>query len=199
MSLKQENIDLEKVLEINEYIKSIDSLAFFIKLNALNAFFLANRSGEQLRGYIVVTDEFNRFSGELMQFVENLLSIIHEVVFLVSDNIKQNHRLRLYERALKDTRPDSVGIINDFIKQHDLVVQKIRDEIAANMASLGLSLMRNEKMILKGDMLAMQAKIEGAYSRNSREVFMDVAENFQKHIGRIRQSLQGLKKMLQDR
>ncbi|MDH4262173.1 MAG: hypothetical protein OEV78_03905 [Spirochaetia bacterium] len=197
MNEKNSNsFDLNKVLEINEFIKSIDSLAFYIKLNALNALFLAIRSGEQLRGYIVVTDEFNRFSEELMKFVSMLLRIIHEIVFLVSEQLKQTHRLNLYMRIISEGDTESTKIIRKFVSEHELKITNLNEKIKTELESINSSLQRNEKIILRGDMLAMQAKIEGAYSKKSREVFMDVAENFQKHIGRIRESLQSLRRML---
>jgi methyl-accepting chemotaxis protein len=199
MNDSNNHIDLEKVLEINEFIKSIDSLAFYIKLNALNALFLAIRSGEQLRGYIVVTDEFNRFSEELMAFVNSLLGIIHDVVFLISEQMKQTHRLKLYERIMNEGNMESMLVIRQFINNHGLNIANLSEKIKMDYGTISSTLLRNEKLILKGNMLAMQAKIEGAYSKSSREVFMDVAENFQKHIGQIQESLKSLKKMVNKR
>jgi len=196
MSENDNIIDLTKVLEINEFIKSIDSKAFFIKLNALNALFLAIRSGEQLRGYIVVTDEFNRFSEELMKFSMLLLEKVHNIVFLVSDQLKQNHRLRLYEKVIQQGNMESMTHVRQFVNAHATKITKINDEVRTSLASITSSLKGNERLVLRGNVLAMQAKIEGAYSKSSREVFMEVAQNFQDHNNQIRNSLQNLIKML---
>jgi len=196
MASKLENRNLDKVLEINEFIKTIDGMAALIKLNALNALFLAIRSGEKLRGYIVVTDEFNKFSAELMGFVDLLLVKIHQIVYSISDIIKQNHRLELYERIIKNGETNSMDIIKQFIHEHETKITIIGNEMQTNLENIAKLLVRNEKIILRGDMLATQAKIEGAYSAASKDVFLDVAVNFQKHIEKIRESLQNLRKMM---
>ncbi|MDH4200867.1 MAG: hypothetical protein OEV66_10880 [Spirochaetia bacterium] len=191
------NRQIGKVLEANEFIKSVDTKAILIKINALNALFLAIRSEEHLRGYIVVTDEFNRFTDELSRFVDKLRDLIFKNVVIISTQLKLHNRNVLYTKAFQlSATGDSGNIIHDIVQKNEKMLAEHDREIEIFFSDLVHLLKGNERLVLRGDMLAMQAKIEGAYSIKSRDVFRDVAESFQKHIIDIRDSLQHLSKIL---
>lgn len=196
-----ENNKLERILEANEYAKTIDLMAFYIKINALNALFLAIRSKEQLLGYIVVTEEFNRFTEEVTLFVEKLGSIIFKIVSDISNQLKIANRIRLLSKTknrmeISDDFTDSQERIYAVFQDNEKRISALNEEIESRLALINKLIHQNERLILRGDMLAMQAKIEGAYSQSSKDVFRSVAEQFQEHISKVRDSLQHLRKML---
>jgi len=196
MIVNNGNERLIQVLKINEFMKSIESLILMIKLNSLNALLLANRSGEELKSYIVVTDEFNTFSGDLAKFMDTLLVKIRDIVYLISELLKYDHRLKLTEKTINSASAKT--FLTPIVERQNKKIESLHREIVSNMNDIVMLLNRNEKIMLRGDMLALQAKIEGAYSVVSRGVFMEVADNFQRHIGHGRESLQNLKHMLRN-
>ncbi len=181
------------ILQSNELAKRIAGHAIIIKLNALNALLLALRLDENMQGYIVVTDEFIRFSKEIIDLAGGLRHKINIQVQDISTQLKFENKYRLFNRAItRSSRAvmlESVGTFMD-------VNMKRMNGFIGNMYTYGSDVLtllrRSEKFILRGDILAMQAKIEGAYAETSQEIFKDVASSLHDSIQDIKKAVSSM-------
>lgn len=181
------------VLKSNEHAKNIAGHAFIIKLNALNALLLALRVDESMRGYIVVTDEFIRFSKEVIELAEKLRVKINRQVLDISRQLIYENKYRLMNKAIaKSAKALFLDSVTQFIDENAVRMRRFVSDMYNHGNEVIAILNQSEKFILRGDILAMQAKIEGAYSEKSQEVFRDVAESLNSSIQDIKKTINGM-------
>ena len=198
MSSEEIQSEFSYVLRSNEMAKQIADTSFLIKLNALNALLLALRVEDEMKGYIVVTDEFIKFSKGMIDFAESLRIQIFQQVTAISNQMKHENKARLLNAAIARS-PQSMHLdsVTNFIQKNLNQMNMFVESMSANSHEVLSQLRQSEKFVLRGDILAMQAKIEGAYAGASREIFNNVAESLQGSINIIKTTIQQMEKVLE--
>lgn len=197
MDLQKNQSEFSYVLRANELAKKIADTAFLIKLNALNALLLAIRVDDEMRGYIVVTDEFIKFSSGLINFAESLRTQLFQQVSAISNHMKHENKARLLNAAIA-TSSQSIFLdsVSEFIQDNLNQMNQFVESMTNSSLSVINELRQSERFVMRGDILAMQAKIEGAYAGTSREIFDDVADSLQRSINTIKTTLQQMEQEL---
>lgn len=185
--------ELRRIVAINEEIKSIVATAFKINLMALNAIFLAKKAGRAALGFGVLSNELREFSVQLSGQMSGLRELTSGSVKLVTDLVKEVRRMRLLDR----TDAQSQGRARSFLKKvgrdsSDLA--RGSDRLVALRLDLTQRLDETGRLAELGAVLARSAKIEAAYGGAFSVPLMQVSSDFEKIIGAIKDSLEGLKK-----
>ena len=184
------SIDLLRIVQINEEIKSVVGVAFKINIMALNAIFLAKRAGSAALGFGVLSNELRMFSLDLRAGMAALADLIHACVTEVSVVLQDIRHTGLLRRALAAARSPAL--------QQVLVEREARNEAHQQRLShlrkqLRRALEDAFRMVELGGVLAKSAKIEAAYGQSFAAALSQVSGEFDGVVEEIRSSLESLR------
>ncbi len=186
-------LELRRIVGINEQIKSIVATAFKINLMALNAIFLAKKAGRAALGFGVLSNELRGFSVQLGEQMAELRQLTSGSVSLVTDLLKGARRVRLMDRTNAQSQGRAATLLKrvtgsaGFGDTGDRRLASLRQEFT-------LRLDDTARLVELGSVLARSAKIEAAYGGAYSTSLMQVSTDFEKIIGAIKDSLEGLRK-----
>ena len=198
MNSEEIQSEFSYVLRSNELAKNIADTSFLIKLNAINALLLALRVDDEMKGYIVVTDEFIKFSKGMIDLADSLRDKIFKQVAAISNQMKNENKARLLNKAISTSSKSMfLESVSNFVENNLRQMRQFVMIMAENSESVLNELKQSEKFVMRGDILAMQAKIEGAYAGSSRDIFNSVAESLQESLNQIKRTISEMEKLLQ--
>lgn len=184
--------DLERIVRINEEIKSIVAVAFKINIMALNAIFLAKRAGTTALGFGVLSNELRVFSQDLKQAMGGLSGVIHQAVTEVSILLQDQRVLNLLQRAEKQS--GGHARVLEALARREGKMEVHRASLAVQRRQLKLVLENVAQLVELGGVLAKSAKIEAAYGQSFSQSLAQVSGEFDGVVEEIRQSLGTLHK-----
>lgn len=195
MSVHSRSEELQRIVRINEQIKSVVRPAFRINVMALNAIMLARRAGDAARGFGVLSDELRRFSGELSQQMTGLRTLTSASVATVTELIKKARYLAITERM--QTRID--GIEQTVMK----VCERQRAQVSMRADALHQTQRELRRLVVDdilplmqlGTVLARSAHIEAAYGGRFATELGQVSSEFSHTIDEIEAALTALHKL----
>ena len=185
--------ELRRIVGINEEIKSIVATAFKINLMALNAIFLAKKAGRAALGFGVLSNELRGFSVQLGEQMAGLRQLTSGSVELVTDLVKEARRIRLLERTNSQSQGRALTLLKKVSGEADFASHG-DSQLASLRLDLTQRLDETWRLVELGSVLARSAKIEAAYGGAFSVPLMQVSTDFEKIIGAIKESLEGLKK-----
>lgn len=184
--------DLERIVRINEEIKSIVAVAFKINIMALNAIFLAKRAGTTALGFGVLSNELRVFSQDLKQAMGGLSQLIHQAVTEVSILLQDQRVLNLMQRAGQES--GGHARVLEALGRRQEKMQAHWANLATQRRQLKMVLDNVAQLVELGGVLAKSAKIEAAYGQGFAQSLAQVSGEFDGVVEEIRQSLATLHK-----
>lgn len=186
--------ELRRIVVINEEIKAILALAFYINLSAMNAIFIAKRVGASARGFGQVSEELRRFSRDLRGCVNSVRQATSVSVALVSTLLKQTRVARVLKRAMVDPTDTLVSHhLQPALERLEQTLSQATDTLYVWQHRLAAELEAVERVSQFGGALASMAKIEAVYGRERHQELTQVSQEFAERIEQITDSLQRLK------
>jgi len=106
--------DLQRMVRINEEIKSVVAVAFKINLMAMNAIFLAKRAGQTALGFGVLSNELRQFATNLQKQMDVLREMIDAIVTARSSDAISNgsDQTMVQNRRLDQVIADTVQMVD---------------------------------------------------------------------------------------
>ncbi|MDP2752765.1 MAG: chemotaxis protein [Rhodocyclaceae bacterium] len=106
--------ELQRMVRINEEIKSVVAVAFKINLMAMNAIFLAKRAGQTALGFGVLSNELRQFATNLQKQMDVLREMIDAIVTARSGDAFQNSsdQTTAQNRRLDQVIADTVQMVD---------------------------------------------------------------------------------------
>ncbi|MBM9579737.1 hypothetical protein JWG45_21540 [Leptospira sp. 201903070] len=183
---------LRKTAFINEDVKAISSLAFGIRVKALNSIILSVHAGSAAKGFGVVAQEIISFSKATTQITEELTKVMYSLSREASHQVK--NRIS-FEKAKKI---ENYGNKSEALKK---MIQSFESkEVDFEKTTLSIQnsmLIRTKNLIrqcLDGRVISLQAKIESEYIGEDKAKAGIVAEKFSASI----ESIENLAKKVLD-
>ncbi|AOP36272.1 hypothetical protein A0128_19795 [Leptospira tipperaryensis] len=174
---------LRKTAFINEDVKAISSLAFGIRVKALNSIILSSRAGSAAKGFGVVAQEIIVFSKTTTTITEELTKVMYSLSREASHQVK--NRIA-FEKAKKiENYGNKSGALARMILSFETKesgFQKATFSIQNTMLNRSKNLIRQ---CLDGKVISLQAKIESEYIGVDKAKAGDVAEKFSAAIDSI--------------
>ncbi|RHX90752.1 hypothetical protein [Leptospira stimsonii] len=174
---------LRKTASINEDVKAISSLAFGIRVKALNSIILSVHAGNAARGFGVVAQEIIVFSKATSKTTEELTKVMYSLSREASFQVK--NRIA-FEKAKKienyGNKSKALRFMIDSFQSKDRLFEKATESIQIAMIHRTKNLIRQ---CLDGKVISLQAKIESEYIGVDKAKAGDVAERFSAAIDSI--------------
>lgn len=177
-----EDNDLRLIVKINEEVKSIVALARRIDRLALNAILLSRRAGRVALGFGVIADELRRFSKELTQCMQALMSLSYGSVGTVSSFERQKRLAHLVERT--QVQLDGAGVSRK-LTTRTLNVSALNAELHSTFVQLQQMLLTADESSRFGSVIARSLKIEATYGGGHSTLLSQVADEFSQLIDTI--------------
>jgi hypothetical protein len=184
--------ELQRIVLVNEQIKSVVATAFSINLMALNAIFLAKRAGQAALGFGVLSNELRGFSVDLADVMKTLRNMTSDSVNVVSDQVRRSRTLDILLRLKAADVPRGQAAVNAAFARHAGEVERHAAELRERQRRLRQVLADVRQRVELGGVLARSAKIEAAYGGSFAQPLMQVSSDFDKTIDAIRGSLDSL-------
>jgi len=186
--------ELQRIVRVNEHIKTVVATAFSINLMALNAIFLAKQAGQSALGFGVLSNELRSFAVDLGSVMKTLRGLTSASVTIVSS------RLRCERTVENLSRLRDVGVargeeaIDAAIARNVATLETLENALRERQRSLNLALDEMRQRVDLGGVLARSAKIEAAYGGSFAEALTQVSNDFDRTVESIRKSLDALAK-----
>lgn len=106
--------ELQRMVRINEEIKSVVAVAFKINLMAMNAIFLAKRAGQTALGFGVLSNELRQFATNLQKQMDVLREMIDAIVTARSGeaDLNSSDQTTAQNRRLDQVIADTVQMVD---------------------------------------------------------------------------------------
>lgn len=190
MQTSSQNITLQfnypKIVDINESIKTITELSFKIRLRALNSLVSVSKNNESISGFRAISFELIEFSNSMERKASHLRGIIHNILVLYTNQKKIIKNIKIIERlgnshgSGNEFRKSSiVKIISDRNTEH---YDSLNKEIQENINNLFKSTREFIKICLQGNSIAILAKIESAYMKENKGIYIKLAEDVESFL-----------------
>ncbi|MCP5495196.1 MAG: hypothetical protein H7A23_11630 [Leptospiraceae bacterium] len=187
-----------EIIDINESIKKISDLSFKVRLRALNTLISSNRN-ESITGFSTLSFELIQFSRKLEDKTEILKSLIYDILLNSTNKKKIDKTTDLFIRAndililhLDDKVAESIDILQ-YIQNKN---QNEKQIIAGTLFNDIKNLLKNIKTILKlcstGKTIAMLAKIESAYMKVNKSIYLQLAEDVSDYLTEAETTLKSI-------
>lgn len=184
-------LDLLRIVNINEEIKRVVSVAFKINIMALNAIFLAKRAGNSALGFGVLSNELRVFSKDLRESMMSLTSLIHTLVSEASVVLQESRQDVLFAEAAR-LSPGNARVVAVAESRESRRAER-EDRISALRRQLRLAVDDAARLVELGGVLAKSAKIEAAYGAGFASSLSQVSGEFDGIVEEIRASLDKLR------
>lgn len=190
--------DLCRMVRINEEIKKVMGITDEVNLTALNAKFMAHKSGGKAVGFGVVSTELRQFSKKL----EHHMAVLEKLVFgMVSRAAYVGKQARLQGFLEKAGRQCSDARLRrrleEVIKPKQDELDKIHFVVQRDYIGLRMEVARALKLGRMGSTFAQRAKVEAVYGSElalaltqvSNQVeaavqrTVDILKNIRTHLG----------------
>lgn len=189
--------ELRRIVAANEQIKAIISMAFQIRLTALNAMLLSRRAGALARGFGVLSRELRNFAAELSGLMGDLHDLTGRSVSTVTSLVKEARLNGILERVPGVTGP-AVSELDNVRAQHAHIVSQQTRTLIDVQRQLAAHLDLLRPVVLFGTVLVRSARIEGAYGGDFARQLSQVAASFGQAVSAISDTLDGLHKRMQE-
>ncbi|MCB1191118.1 MAG: hypothetical protein KDK90_11810 [Leptospiraceae bacterium] len=187
-----------EIIDINESIKKISDLSFKVRLRALNTLISSNRN-ESITGFSTLSFELIQFSRKLEDKTEILKSLIYDILLNSTNKKKIDKTTDLFIRAndililhLDDKVAESIDILQYIQNKNQNEKQIIADTLFNDIKNL----LKNIKTILKlcstGKTIAMLAKIESAYMKVNKSIYLQLAEDVSDYLTEAETTLKSI-------
>lgn len=191
--------DLLRVIRINEEIKKVVAIAGEVNLTALNAKFMAHRSGARSVGFGVVSTELRAFSKKMDEHMENLRKLVFEQVKRVALVQKQARLLGRLQAAVRKTLDarfktrlqTTVGRKQRELDDIGSTIQRERWRFKAELA-------RALKLCRLGSTFAQRAKVEAVYGRELSGSLTQVSNQVEAAVDKALTILKAIKGHIED-
>lgn len=188
--------DIRDSVAMSETIKQAAALARQVHLRSLNAMFTARHYGDDLLGFVTVTQQLRRFSADLERATGALLRRIADLIERATEVQRQSHRFELARKALADCGDQCGSAYPETVRRR---IQATRETHQRNALTTRRHLQRDLRSALQlcvtGDTLTVLAKMESAGRPPLQAVAIETAEL----IERIHTSLATLDGVRSDR
>jgi hypothetical protein len=190
-----QTVDLRRVVKASEAIKKVIRISSGVNLVALNAMLIAKRSGERSRGFAVMSSELRVFSRKLEVAMNELGTLIFELVQDAAAMQKQLHEYNHLRATLERGH------------QMRIRVEPVLARKEEKMSGIGVVLRRDWKnfqlqlncvlqLCETGGFLSRSAKIEAVYGGIMSATLKQVANKIEETVHEIISTLQLLRMQL---
>lgn len=184
------------LVEIYESIKNINDLSFKIRLRALNSLVSVSRDIGTVTGFRAISFELIRYSDLMESESSKLRELIHKILVAHTFQKKIDRTVRFIRRIEIHTnaedqkfyKSDLDSIFLDNERKHLSLNENIYESIQLLMKFTKEFF----KICMKGNSIAVLAKIESAYMKEQREVYMKLAEDVERFLAETMASLKNI-------
>ena len=160
---REQSSDLLKVIKINEEIKKVVLISNEVNLTALNAKFMAHKSGGRAVGFGVVSTELRTFSKELDAHMEGLEKLVFGLVSKVAYVQKQVRMLGHLANAMNRSSARHQQVLRAVLTPKSGDLEQARQAIRKGRNRFEARLVRALKLCRLGSAFAQRAKVEAVY------------------------------------
>lgn len=186
--------DLALIVEVNEDIKSVVTLARRINLLALNAILVSRRAGSVALGFGVIADELRGFSKNLTGTMQTLMSLSYQSVQTVS--LYQRH-VRMNKLIVLAQAQLMTSTLALKLHPNDDRIHTLRNELLNTYRGLQKLISDADDASRFGSVIARSLKIEATYGNEFNSLLMQIALEFSQYIDAIPAILHRLNRNLQ--
>lgn len=190
--------DLCRMVRINEEIKKVMAITDEVNLTALNAKFMAHKSGGKAIGFGVVSSELRQFSKKLehhMQVLEKLVySMVSRAAYIGKQSRFQAHLSRAMRQCQNEHNRSRLAAVLA-PKQEEL--EKLGFVVQREYIGFRMEVARALKLGRMGATIAQRAKVEAMYGselaraltqvsgqvENAVDRTVDILKNIRTHLG----------------
>lgn len=190
--------ELCRMVRINEEIKKVLGISNEVNLTALNAKFMAHKSGGKAIGFGVVSTELRQFSMKLDHHMEALEELVFGMISKAAYVGKQSRLLALLAGARQRCQnPRLRQRIDVLLQPKEAELEKIRFTIRREYIHFRIEVARALKLGRMGATIAQRAKVEAVYGselaasltqvsgqvENAVDRTLDILKNIRTHLG----------------
>ncbi len=190
--------ELCRMVRINEEIKKVLSISNEVNLTALNAKFMAHKSGGTAIGFGVVSTELRQFSKKLDHHMEELEKLVFGMVLKEAYVGKQSRLLSNLKKAMdRCPSPRFKQRLDGILEPKLDELARIRLDIRREYIHFRMEVARALKLGRMGATIAQRAKVEAVYggelsaslAQVSSQVegavdrTLDILKNIRTHLG----------------
>jgi hypothetical protein len=190
--------ELCRMVRINEEIKKVLAISNEVNLTALNAKFMAHKSGGKAIGFSVVSTELRQFSMKLDHHMEALEELVFGMISKAAYVGKQSRLLAHLDSAMRRCRnPRHQQRIEALLQPKEAELEKVRFTIRREYIHFRMEVARALKLGRMGATIAQRAKVEAVYGselatsltqvsgqvENAVDRTLGILKNIRTHLG----------------
>lgn len=186
--------DLCRMVRINEEIKKVMAITDEVNLTALNAKFMAHKSGGKAVGFGVVSTELRQFSKKLEHHMEVLEKLVFGMIGRVACVGKQSRLQGHLARAMNQCSGDRLKRRMEAVlepKQDEL--DRIGFTVRREYIGLRMEVARAFKLGRMGATFAQRAKVEAVYGSDLSQALTQVSNQVEGAVDRTLQILKNIR------
>ncbi len=174
------------LVEIYESIKNINDLSFKIRLRALNSLVSVSRDIGTVTGFKAISFELIKYSDLMEAESAKLRELIHKILVAHTFQKKIDRTVRFIQRIEVHKEVEDQKFYKSDLDSIFLENQKRHSSLDRNIYESIQLLMKFTKeffkICMKGNSIAVLAKIESAYMKEQRDVYMKLAEDVERFL-----------------
>jgi len=186
---------LVQAIRINNGIRQVVEASRQVNYVALNALLISRKAGAGSLGFAVVARELRSMSRDLEKYMNQLDQVISHLVRDVAATISRTRQLDYMHAALRTCHQPPACMARTLAGMRTRIAER-EDEIARDWASFSFSFDRAMRLSELGGVLSRNAKVEAAHGGAMANALRLVAEEIEKHVGRVAELLQGLRRLM---
>ena len=194
---KVDNIteEFERIMRINSALKQISILSYKVKMRALNTLIIARKSSDGVSGFAVISMELITFSIQLQGVTDYLDSLIHKIFSKSTQKAKIIRRIRIIDRTIRiqeqmEKKSERDMLLLGRIKERETLenTENNRD-IESLLKELYLKIKEAIRLCNRGRTISVFGKIESAYARDDKEIYLLLSENVEDYLDEAEKTL----------
>ena len=183
-----------RMVRINEEIKKVMLITDEVNLTALNAKFMAHKSGGKAVGFGLVSTELRQFSKKLEHHMEVLEELVFGMIGRVAYVGKQSRMQEQLSRAMRQCPNERLRAkIAAILKPKQDELDKISFVVQREYIGFRMEVARAFKLGRMGATFAQRAKVEAVYGSDLAGALTQVSNQVEGSVDRTLQILKNIR------